>query len=44
MRGRFALFLAASLIVTACVDMPVKYDPLSFAPDPPDKENIPPDM
>lgn len=41
MRGRFALFLAASLIVTACVDMPVKHDPLSFAPDPPDKENIP---
>ena len=41
MRGRFALFSAASLIVTACVDMPVKHDPLSFAPDPPDKENIP---
>ncbi len=41
MRGRFALFLAASLVVTACADMPVKYDPLSFAPDRSTKEKIP---
>ncbi len=41
MRGRFALFLVISIVLMACVDMPVKYDPLSFAPDPPDKEKIP---
>jgi len=41
MNRRFALFLTAVFFIVACVGAPVKYDPMSFATDPPDKEKVP---
>lgn len=41
MRGRLLFFLVAALFIAGCMGDPIKYDPLSFIPDPPDKEEIP---
>jgi len=41
MRGRWLFVVIVSLFIMGCIGGTIKYDPLSFVPDPPDKENIP---